>query len=84
MTPRLRELEAAAANTPTHWTGHKDHARVYGYKMALEDLKPVLDAAKEILPQIDEVIYSGQRDARIPAYHILRDALPAMEAQDGD
>lgn len=49
MTKRLRELEARVERLPPQWTGHKAFAELKGYRMALEDLAPVLTAAREVV-----------------------------------
>ncbi len=93
MTPRLRELEAEE-RISKDGRGYVDgvtvairRATIEGYKMALEDLKPVLDAAQTGFDAIDKWLTSpvsgskadeAIRVAKV-AREVLRDALAGLE-----
>ncbi len=71
-TPRLRELKSELEETKPN----RDLSiHILGYEEALEHMKPVLDAAKEVLDTP-----SGSRlPKQLEARQKLRDALAAME-----
>ena len=56
MTPKLRELEAAAKphnHTTCNLTCLEPDLRLEGYRMALEDVEPVLAAADDIANRME-------------------------------
>ena len=71
-TPRLRELQATRKSIQRRPFQIWDRAdgRVEGYKLALEDLRPVLEAAREILDSVE----SGN-GIQWKSFGTLRDAL---------
>ena len=87
MTPRLQELQQYTPNG----------AYTYGYEMAMEDMKPALDAARTIFTVVDSS-FSVSRDVLCPhgnapyypahgkwcdaCWQALEDALAGLEAQD--
>ncbi len=89
MTPRLRELEAtaelakSAPFSPYNTLPASTDGMVRGYKLAQEDLKPVLDAAEELKIQVAKIIHvSMLEEGNAPidrAWLALRDALAGME-----
>lgn len=93
MTPRLRELEATAVLakdvpfSPYNTLPLSTDGAVRGYKMALEDLAPVLAAARKAFTVIDQSLSippAEQRTdemiaARKEVREALRDALEEVQ-----
>ena len=88
-TPRLRELEAALPGFSAggfHNVGHQ--LKIDGYKMALEDLVPVLTAAMRYVENNSQETYAVLRDALLEfwvPYHnepVLGDGGP-QTVEDG-
>ena len=91
MIPRLRKLEAKVSRLQRidmsgfdrfgRETMNKElggaNGHVAGYKMALEDLKPVLDAAKATQAETHEWYCSVEEPC--PLCKTLRDALAGLE-----
>ncbi len=77
-TKRLRDLEAedsGAVNDRSFWMAE-------GYKMALEDMEPVLDVAQRILMEQRWIQDADMESRCIPSIDVLgelRDALAALE-----
>ncbi len=85
MTPRLKELEATVKETG-HGPGYGPITRGHrlgmelGYKLCLEDVEPVLAAARKVLERTDHGNISSYEGCleRLA----LRDALAQLEVSD--
>lgn len=66
MTQRLRELEEAVKSHSNHRNCNvyclEPQIRLEGYKMALEEFKPVLDAAREYMLSKSTASWVALRD----------------------
>ena len=84
MTQRLNELEAAAKphnHTSCNLTCLEPDLRLEGYRMALEDVEPVLAVVEAIVSNCDYCIAESKGEGGCPPHRPLRDALKKFRGE---